>query len=390
MLMGLAGCSNAVLLSPAGDMAARQRDLIIIATCLMLLIIVPVICLTLLFAWRYRESANNAHYNPEWDHSTVLELAIWAAPLLIIIALGAVTWVSTHQLDPYRPLTRLDDRRPVAADTKPLVVEVVAMDWKWLFLYPEQGIATVNELAAPVDRPIAFRITSTSVMNAFFVPSLAGMVYAMPGMETKLHAVFNETGRFTGFSANYSGAGFSNMRFGVRSLSPQDFAKWTAKARSQGQTLDRATYLKLERPSEKEPVRHYASVEPDLFDRIVNMCAEPGKMCMHDMMAIDARGGMGLAGLHNVRQLSYDKHAARGTGDTASDRYIAENCTNPELLSASLARMEDRVIDLSTLTGAGLKRPGGPLFRKRETSPQSPELTKSPELTQAGTTDPVS
>jgi cytochrome o ubiquinol oxidase subunit 2 len=284
ILMGLAGCSNAVLLSPAGDMAARQRDLIIIATCLMLLIIVPVICLTLLFAWRYRESANNAHYNPEWDHSTVLELAIWAAPLLIIIALGAVTWVSTHQLDPYRPLTRLDDRRPVAADTKPLVVEVVAMDWKWLFLYPEQGIATVNELAAPVDRPIAFRITSTSVMNAFFVPSLAGMVYAMPGMETKLHAVINKPGVYDGMSSNYSGAGFSHMRFKFHGMSGGDFDSWVQQAKSAGAPLSKDAYLKLAQPSESEPVQRYASVAPGLYNLILNRCVDGGA-CVADTMA---------------------------------------------------------------------------------------------------------
>jgi len=284
MLLGLAGCSNAVLLSPSGDMAVRQRDLIIIATCLMLLIIVPVICLTLLFAWRYRENAKDAPYNPEWDHSTVLELAIWAAPLLIIIALGAVTWVSTHQLDPYRPLTRIDEHRPVAADVKPLTVEVVAMDWKWLFLYPEQGIATVNELAAPVDRPIAFRITATSVMNTFFVPSLAGMVYAMPGMQTQLHAVINKPGVYEGMSANYSGAGFSHMRFKFHGMSNEDFDRWVQQAKSSGTPLSKDTYLKLAKPSESDPVQRYASVEPNLYKLILNRCVEGGT-CMADTMA---------------------------------------------------------------------------------------------------------
>lgn len=289
-LVALAGCSNAVLLSPAGDMALRQRNLIIIATCLMLLIIVPVIILTLLFAWRYRESANNAHYNPDWDHSTVLELAIWAAPLLIIITLGAVTWVSTHQLDPYRPLTRLDEQRPVAAEVKPLTVEVVAMDWKWLFLYPEQGIATVNELAAPVDRPIAFRITATSVMNAFFVPSLAGMVYAMPGMETKLHAVINRPGVYDGFSSNYSGAGFSHMRFKFHGLSSEEFDRWVQQVKSSGSPLSKDTYLKLAKPSESDPVQRYASVAPGLYDRILNRCVE-GQACLADTMASNNNRG---------------------------------------------------------------------------------------------------
>ncbi|MBF6991427.1 ubiquinol oxidase subunit II [Cupriavidus sp. IK-TO18] len=285
----LSGC-DAVLLSPSGDMAVRQRDLIIIATCLMLLIIVPVIILTLAFAWRYRESATDAPYNPDWDHSTVLELAIWAAPLLIIIALGAVTWVSTHQLDPYRPLTRIDANRPVTADVKPLPVQVVAMDWKWLFLYPEQGIATVNEVAAPVDRPIAFHITATSVMNAFFVPSLAGMVYAMPGMETKLHAVINKPGEYEGMSANYSGEGFTNMRFKFHGLSNEDFDRWIQQVKSSGQGLSTDAYLQLAQPSERVPVQRYASVAPGLYDLILNRCVSGGR-CLADTMALDRSRG---------------------------------------------------------------------------------------------------
>ena len=207
----LAGCST-VLMSPSGDVALQQRNLIINALVLMLIIIVPVIALTLFFAWRYRASAK-ARYAPEWDHSVMLELLIWSAPLLIIIALGALTWVSTHKLDPFRPLERLSYGRPVPAGVEPLTVEVVALDWKWLFIYPEQGIATVNELAAPVDRPIQFKITASTVMNSFFIPALAGQIYAMPGMETKLQAVINKPGEFQGFSANYSGEGFSGMHF---------------------------------------------------------------------------------------------------------------------------------------------------------------------------------
>ena len=227
----LSGC-NAVLLSPSGDVALQQRNLIIISTVLMLLIIVPVILLTFLFAWRYRANNTAAHYDPEWNHSTVLELLIWAAPLLIIIALGALTWVSTHQLDPYRPLARLSEGREVPPGTKPLVVEVVALDWKWLFLYPEQGVAAVNEMAAPVDRPIQFKITSSSVMNSFFVPALAGQIYAMPGMQTTLHAVINHPGEYEGLSANYSGAGFSGMRFRFHGVDQAGFDRWIAGARA--------------------------------------------------------------------------------------------------------------------------------------------------------------
>lgn len=288
----LSGC-NAVLLSPSGDVAVQQRDLIIWSTVLMLIIIVPVIVLTLLFAWRYRASNRDAAYDPEWDHSTMLELVIWACPLLIIIALGALTWVSTHKLDPYRALDRVAEGRPVAADVRPLVVEVVALDWKWLFVYPEQGIATVNEMAAPVDRPIEFRLTASTVMNSFFVPALAGQVYAMPGMVTRLQAVINEPGAFEGISANYSGAGFSGMRFTFHGMTHDDFDGWVEQVKTKGSAgvLSREAYLELERPSERDPVRHYTGVAPDLYDAIVNRCVEPGRMCMRDIMAIDAQGG---------------------------------------------------------------------------------------------------
>lgn len=377
-----------IVLDPAGDVARQQGDLVVISTLLMLIIIVPVMALTCWFAWKYRAANTQATYKPDWDHSTQLELLIWAVPLLIIICLGAVTWVGTHLLDPYRPLARTAPGQPVGADVKPLEVQVVALHWKWLFIYPEQGIATVNELAVPEGRPLKFRISSSSVMNSFYVPAMAGQIYAMPGMETKLHAVFNETGNYEGFSANYSGAGFSNMRFGVRSMTPAGFERWANQARERGTTLDRAAYLKLERPSEKEPVRRYATVETGLFDRVVNMCVEPGKMCMHDMMAIDQRGGMGRAGLYNVRELSYDKFAARGTGATASDRYIAENCSNPELLGTSLARVEDQPVDLAQLTGAGLSRPrSGPLSAPRNSDTPS---SARPALTPVSLTDPAS
>ncbi len=264
-----------VLLHPAGAVAAQQGHLIVVSTLLMLLVIVPVMALTVAFAWRYRKTNTRATYAPDWDHSTQLELVIWAAPLLIIIALGAVTWISTHTLDPYRPLRKLDPAHPVgtevtvAADVKPLTVEVVALDWKWLFIYPEQGIAVVNDLAAPVDVPITFKITASSVMNSFFVPALAGQIYAMPGMQTELHAVINRAGDYEGFSANYSGAGFSDMRFKFHGMSPADFERWVQSARAGGQPLDRASYLQLQQPSEHDPIRRYASVAPDLFDGIV-------------------------------------------------------------------------------------------------------------------------
>ncbi|MBX3593071.1 ubiquinol oxidase subunit II [Sphingomonas sp.] len=362
LLPALAGCGM-VVLDPAGDVARQQGNLVMISTALMLLIIVPVMVLTALFAWRYRASNRDATYRPDWDHSTQLELVIWAAPLLIIICLGALTWVGTHLLDPYRPLAAAKARAPGAPDAdreRPIDVQVVALDWKWLFIYPEQGIATVNELALPVGRPVRFRISSSSVMNSFYIPALAGQIYAMPGMETKLHGVFDRPGSFTGFSANYSGAGFSNMRFAAKSLSDAGFTAWVAQARAAGGTLDTAAYLKLERPSEKEPVRRYAAVEPRLFDRVVNLCVDPGKMCMHDMMAIDARGGMGREGAYNVRALAYDKFAARGTAPLTlrPTRYVAAICTTP-MVSAD--RQSPAPVDPAPLRGVGLSRPDAPV-----------------------------
>lgn len=301
----LSGCSHLVVMSPFGDIAQQQSDLIVTATVLMLLIIVPVIFLTLLFAWRYRASNTAATYAPDWDHSTKLELLIWGAPLLIIIALGTITWISTHKLDPYRPLDRIDASRPLPADVKPLVVEVVSMDWKWLFFYPEQGIATVNELAAPVDRPITFKLTSSNVMNTFYIPALAGMIYTMPGMETKLHAVINKAGVYDGMSAHYSGSGFSGMRFKFHGLSGADFEQWVAKNKADGQALTRAEYLNLEQPSEYVPVRRFATVDPELYHAIVNRCVDTNKMCMHTMMAIDAAGGAGKGGVAGLTQTAW-------------------------------------------------------------------------------------
>lgn len=322
----LSGC-NWVLMNPSGDIALQQRNLILVSTGLMLLIIVPVIALTLLFAWRYRKANTQADYRPDWDHSTQLELVIWAAPLLIIIVLGTITWISTHTLDPYRPLSRIDAKRVVPEGVKPLVVEVVALDWKWLFIYPEQGIAVVNELAAPIDRPIQFNITASSIMNSFFIPALAGQIYAMPGMQTKLSAVVNKPGVFDGFSANYSGHGFNGMRFKFHGLTTADFDKWVATTKASAKQLTRTEYLALEKPSERDPVQRYSSVETTLYSAIVNRCVEANKMCMEDMMAIDANGGMGKPGAYNL---------ASSTSATASisdpgRKYVAAMCSVRDL-----------------------------------------------------------
>jgi cytochrome o ubiquinol oxidase subunit 2 len=280
----LSGC-DLLVLHPAGEIARQQGHLILVSTVLMLLIVVPVLALTLLFAWRYRASNTRATYTPDWDHSTALELLIWSAPLLIIIALGAMTWISTHTLDPYRPVAAGKPSRlarcaePVRASEETLVVEVVALDWKWLFIYPDQGVASVNELAAPVNVPIHFKITSSSVMNSFFIPALAGQIYAMPGMQTELNAVINNIGTYDGFSANYSGAGFSGMRFKFYGMSRSEFDDWVTSNRKHGSTLTDGDYRRLAKPSEREPVHHYASVADGLYASILKQCLGDTPSC---------------------------------------------------------------------------------------------------------------
>ena len=297
LLFACAACDRAVL-NPAGDVARQQRDIIYISTGLMLLIIVPVLILIVVFAWRYRKGGG-ATYDPKFDHSTSLELVIWSLPLLIIIALGALTWSSTHLLDPFRPLDRIAPGQLLkASDGPPLRVQVVAMDWKWLFIYPEQGVATVNELVLPVNRQVRFEITSTNMMNTFYAPTLAGMIYAMPGMQSQLHAVLNRPGEYQGMSANYSGAGFSDMKFRLRGVDDAAFAGWVAQARGSGRALDLATYRRLERPSEKVAPMHFAAVPGDLFQRILERCIAPGVPCMSTIMQHDRRGG---GNPHDVR-----------------------------------------------------------------------------------------
>ncbi|MBC3936380.1 ubiquinol oxidase subunit II [Undibacterium sp. CY7W] len=315
----MAGC-NTIVMNPSGDIAAQQSKLIVISTLLMLLIIVPVIALTFFFAWRYRQSNTEAQYEPDWDHSTKLELVIWGAPLLIIIALGMLTWITTHTLDPYRKLSRLDETRAIPANVKPITVEVVALDWKWLFIYPEQGIATVNELAVPVDVPIHFKITASTVMNSFYIPALAGQIYAMPGMQTELNAVINKAGDYEGFSANYSGAGFSDMRFKFRGLSNDDFAQWVQAAKNTQPALKRAEYLELEKPSIKDPVRRYATVEADLYHAILNRCVVDGQVCIDKLMSTDLNVKSAANGKFS-NLLAQNQQAGRGP--------LAEICTTP-------------------------------------------------------------
>lgn len=322
----LSGC-NTVVLNPSGDIAAQEAHLVMVSTYLMLLIIVPVLVLTVWFAFKYRESNTDAEYAPDWDHSTKLELVIWGAPLLIIIVLGLVTWIYTHKLDPYRPLDRIAAQQPVPASAKPLVVQAVAMDWKWLFIYPEQGIATVNELVVPVDRPVRFKVSATSVMNAFYVPELAGMVYAMPGMEITLNAVQNRPVQSVGFSSNYSGAGYSDMRFAYKGVPQGDFDGWVQTIKSGGGNLDRANYLTLEKPSIKEPVHRYGAVDGDLYYRILNRCLQDGVVCQDKMMNDDAARARAMG--TNPARVAAGGAQPRQAAALRLAQASAEVCTQP-------------------------------------------------------------
>jgi len=259
-LLMLAGCNMGVL-DPKGAIGAAEKSIILTATWLMLLVVVPVIIMTLAFAWKYRESNKEARYEPDWSHSTAIEVVVWLIPCLIIMVLGYITWKSSHDLDPYKP---------IESEVKPVTIEAVALNWKWLFIYPELHIATVNEIAFPVNTPVNFKITSDSVMNSFFIPQLGSMVYAMAGMETKLHLIANETGAFDGASANYSGGGFSGMKFKAKSMSGFEFEEWVKQVKASSRELTLADYDKLAQPSEKEPVALYAKVDPQLYHGILH------------------------------------------------------------------------------------------------------------------------
>lgn len=280
----LGGC-NMTLLDPVGQIGVDEKNLIITATLLMLLVVVPVILMTLVFAWKYRASNKNATYAPKWSHSTKIEVVIWTVPILIIIALGVITYKSTHALDPYRP---------IESDVKPVTIEVVAMDWKWLFIYPEQGIATVNKIVFPANTPVNFRIASDTVMNSFFIPGLGGQIYAMAGMQTKLHLIANKNAELDGISANYSGAGFTGMKFKAIATSQAEFDAWVSEVKASPKQLDTAEYEALTKPSQNNPVELYSSVKPNLFQTIIDKYEgmKPGKPVQHEKKEVAGTEGL--------------------------------------------------------------------------------------------------
>ncbi|WP_250626853.1 ubiquinol oxidase subunit II [Pinirhizobacter soli] len=256
----LSACTEGVLV-PKGPVGAQEKQLLLEALIPMLMVITPILFLTLWFAWWFRSSNARATYRPRWEYSGAIEFSIWMIPLLVILFLGSLAWIGAHQLDPYQPL---------ASKRKPLVVQVVAMDWRWLFIYPEQGVASVNELAIPVDTPVSFRLTSATVMNSFFIPSLGGQIYAMPGMQTQLQLQASEPGNYRGLSAQYSGAGFSDMHFQVLATDEAGFQAWVERARSAATPLDATVYDRLAAKHESSGVAYYAPASGALFDHAID------------------------------------------------------------------------------------------------------------------------
>ncbi|WP_422347775.1 ubiquinol oxidase subunit II [Stenotrophomonas sp. DR009] len=262
LLVMLTGCDAVAILSPKGQIGQDEKTLLITATVLMLLVVIPVIIMTLTFAWKYRASNTKARYEPKWSHSTAIEVVVWSIPCMIVLVLAVLTWRSSHALDPYKPLD---------SDVKPVTIEAISLDWKWLFIYPEEKVAVVNEIKFPVNTPLNFKITSDSVMNAFFIPHLGSMIYSMAAMETKLHLIANETGEFPGMSSHYSGAGFAKMHFTAYSVTDAEYRQWLDQVRAGEQTLDKASFKALgeARNAEWYPVTYFGKTEEGLFDWVI-------------------------------------------------------------------------------------------------------------------------
>jgi len=258
----LGGCAGGIL-DPKGPIASAERLLLINSTAIMLVVVVPVIIATLAFAWWYRASNPRAVRSSELAYEGRIEFVTWSIPALTVILLSGVIWIGSHQLDP---------RAPITAKAAPLRVDVVALDWKWLFIYPDQGIAAVNQLTIPAQTPITFRLTSATVMNSFFVPQLGSQIYTMGGMTTHLNLLASEPGEFPGISANFSGDGFSRMRFLVKAVPSSDFEAWVAQVRGGGAALDDARIAELTKPGTAPPTT-YRSVMPQLFEHIVEQTA---------------------------------------------------------------------------------------------------------------------
>jgi cytochrome o ubiquinol oxidase subunit 2 len=257
----LTGGCNRGILDPVGPVGQAEKTILINSTAIMLAIIIPTMIATVAFAWWFRRGNKKATYRPDWEYSGAIELVVWAIPALTIMLLGGIVWISSHDLEPSKPL-------PTAANVQPLKVDVVSLDWKWLFIYPDQGVASVNQLVVPAGTPVTFRLTSATVWNVFFVPQMGTMIYTMPGMTTRLNLQADRQGVYDGLSAHFSGDGFPGMGFKVHAVPPQQFAAWAAGSRGSGQALDARAYAELSKPSSYVKPMTYGAVAPGLFDAI--------------------------------------------------------------------------------------------------------------------------
>jgi cytochrome o ubiquinol oxidase subunit II len=256
----LGGCSEGVL-DPKGPISVAQRQIMFNSLGIMLAIVVPTILATLGVAYWFRSSNSRAHYQPNFEYSGRIEMLVWSIPAMTVLLVGGVAWVGSHDLDP---------PKPIVSTVKPINVQVVSLDWKWLFIYPDQGIASVNQLTIPVSTPISFQLTSSGVMNSFFVPQLGSQIYTMAGMVTRLYLQADHLGTYRGLSAQYSGSGFADMRFAVDAVSDETFAQWVNGARGAGSALDEQAFVDLAKPSKAVSPFTYRAVAPNLFKRIVS------------------------------------------------------------------------------------------------------------------------
>lgn len=266
IVLPLAGCSGGIL-QPQGPVGAENAKILLDALGIMGAVVVPTIAAALAFAWWFRASNTRARYRPDWVYSGRIELIVWGIPLLVILFLGGLIWIGAQELDPYKP---------IASQHKPIEVQVVSLDWKWLFIYPDQGIASVNDLVVPAGVPVHFSLTSATVMNAFFVPQLGSMIATMYGMVTQLYLQADHPGNYYGESTQYSGGGFSDMHFTLHAVSDDAFKQWIATARQAGPALDRAGYTALSRQSQNVKPFTYRTVDPNLFHAIVTKQLPPG------------------------------------------------------------------------------------------------------------------
>ena len=265
--MSMASCNEGVL-DPHGPVGKAERIILYDATAIMLAVVIPVIVLTLVFAWWFRAKNSRARYRPDWEYSGRIEMIIWSIPALVILFLGGIAWTGSHDLDP---------PKPIQASTTPLDIEVISLDWRWLFIYPHEGIASLNRVVVPAGVPLRFRLTSTTVMNSFFVPQLGSQIYTMAGMTTQLNLLASNTGTYPGLSAQFSGDGFSDMAFDLRAVTAEEFSAWTAATGASGPMLDEAGYRNLLKQSQNVKPYTYRSVQPGLFDAIVMQRLPPGE-----------------------------------------------------------------------------------------------------------------